>query len=70
MVGSYQATQIKRPKRPSSDYSVNDGLLHFKGRLCVLAKLKNEVMKKAHETPLAAHPGYHKMFATLKKTFF
>ena len=34
------------------DYSVKDGLLHFKGRLCVLAKLKNQVMKEAHEAPL------------------
>ena len=48
------------------DYSIKDRLLHFKGRLCVPAKLKNQVMKEAHETPLAAHPGYHKMFATLK----
>ena len=52
------------------DYSIKDGLLHFKGRLCVPAKLKNKVMKEAHEAPLAAHPGYHKMYATLKKTFF
>ena len=52
------------------DYSVKDGLLHFKGRLCVLAKLKNQVMKEAHEAPLVAHPIYHKMFATLKQTFF
>ena len=26
--------------------------------------------KEAHETPLAAHPGYHKMFAQLKQNFF
>ena len=33
------------------DYSVKDGLFHFKGRLCVPTKLKNQVMKEAHETP-------------------
>ena len=27
-------------------------------------------MKEAHESPLAAHPGYHKMYAELKKNFF
>ena len=27
-------------------------------------------MKEAHDAPLAAHPNYHKMFATLKQTFF
>ena len=52
------------------DYSIKEGLLHFKGRLCVPTNLKNQIVKEAHETPLAAHPGYHKMFATLKQTFF
>ena len=41
------------------DYSIKDGLLHFKERLCIPANLKNQVMKKAHEAPLAAHLGYH-----------
>ena len=27
-------------------------------------------MKEAHKAPLAAHLGYHKMFSTLKQTFF
>ena len=27
-------------------------------------------MKVAHEAPLAAHPGYHKMLASLRKNFF
>ena len=31
------------------DYSIKDGLLHFKGRLSVPTKLKNQVMKEAHE---------------------
>ena len=52
------------------DYSLKDILLHFKGRLCVPTKLKNQVMKEVHEAPLAVHPGYHKMFFTLKQTFF
>ena len=52
------------------DYSIKDGLLRFKERLCIPANFKNQVMKEAHEAPLAAHRGYHKMFATLKQTFF
>ena len=52
------------------DYSIKDRLLHFKGRLCVPANLKNQIMKEAHETPLTAHPRYHKMFANLNKSSF
>ena len=52
------------------DYSIKYGLLHFKERLCIPANLKNQVMKEAHETLLAVHLGYHKMFETLKQTFF
>ena len=48
------------------EYSIKDGVLHFKGRLCVPANLKNQIMMEAHATPLAAHPRYHKMFANLK----
>ena len=52
------------------DYLIKDGLLHFKERLCVPSSLKNQVMKEAHETPLAAHLGYHKMFASPNKPSF
>ena len=52
------------------DYSIKEGLLHFRGRLCVPTNIKNQIMKEAHEAPLTAHLGYHKMFATLKQTFF
>ena len=40
------------------DYILKEGLLFFKNRLCIPSKLKNQILKEAHESPLAAHPGY------------
>lgn len=52
------------------EYSYKDGLLFFHNRLCVPKSLRPQILKEAHESPLAAHPGYHKMFASLKQGFF
>ena len=51
-------------------YSVEDGQLLYLKRLCVPAKVKFKILKEAHEGPLASHPGYHKMYENLKKSFF
>ena len=34
------------------------------------APLQRQILKEAHESPLAAHPGYHKLFSSLKQNFF
>ena len=52
------------------DYILKEGLLFFKNCLCIPSKLRNQILKEAHESPLAAHPGYQKMFASLKEKFF
>ena len=52
------------------DYTLKEGLLFFKKRLCIPAPLRIQILKEAHESPLTAHPGYHKMFASLKENFF
>ena len=51
-------------------YTHREGRLFFHDRMCVPANLRLKVLKEAHEPPLAAHPGYHKMFASLKSNFF
>ena len=33
-------------------------------------QVKTQILREAHEGPLASHPGYHKMYASLKKSFF
>ena len=62
--------QGQRNSRILEDYTLKEGLLFFKNRLCIPKKLRNQILKEAHESPLAAHPGYQKMFASLKEKFF
>ena len=52
------------------DFTFKEGLLFFKKRLCVPTPLRLQILKEAHESPLASHLGYHKMFASLKENFF
>ena len=52
------------------DYTFKAGLLFFRDRLCIPTALRPQILKEAHESPLAAHPGYHKMYASLKPNFF
>ena len=52
------------------DYTLKEGLLFFKWRLCIPSNLTRQILKEAHESPLAAHPGYQKMFSSLKEEFF
>ena len=49
---------------------MKEGLLFFKGCLCVPSYLRTQFLKEAHESPLATHPGYKKMFSSLKEKFF
>ena len=49
---------------------MKEGLLFFRNRLCIPSSLRGQILKEAHESPLAAHPGYQKMFASLKEKFF
>lgn len=65
-----QEVQNLRSQKHLEEYSYKDGLLFFQNRLCVPTILRPQVLKEAHEPPLAAHPGYHKMFASLKQNFF
>ena len=53
-----------------ADYTFKDGLLFFKKRLCILDDLRVQILKEAHESPLVVHPGYQKMFMSLKDNFF
>ena len=62
--------QSQREHKSLEDYTLKDTLLYFKGRLCIPTELQKQILKEAHEAPLAAHPGYHKMFSSLKKKFF
>ena len=65
-------TEIQEQKdlKHLEDYTLKEGLLFFRKRLCIPATLCPQILKEAHDSPLAAHPGYQKMFASLKESFF
>ena len=52
------------------DYTMKEGLLFFKGHLCIPSYFRTQILKEAHKSPLAAHPSYQKMFSSLKEKFF
>ncbi|KAL5582948.1 hypothetical protein UlMin_015390 [Ulmus minor] len=49
-----------------------NGILHFKGRLCVPKdpKLREQILSEAHSTPYLVHPGTTKMYKDLKEHFW
>ena len=49
-----------------------DGLLFFKGRLCVpnSGEVKKQILTEAHNTPYSIHPGSTKMYQDLKRNFW
>ena len=56
-----------------SDFNISDeGILYRKNRLCIPNddKLKEQIMKEAHETPYSVHPGATKMYQDLKESFW
>ena len=57
----------QRNSRVLEDYILKEGLLFFRNRLCIPSKLRNHILKEAHESPLATHPRYQKMLLLLKE---
>ena len=62
--------QDQNNSRSLEYYILKEGLLFFKDRLCIPSRLRGQILKEAHGPPLAAHPGYQKMFASLKEKLF
>ena len=62
--------QSQREHKSLEDYTWKEGLLFFKGRLCIPNSLRRQILKEAHESPLVAHSDYQKMFSALKEKFF
>ena len=46
---------------------MKEELLFFKNHLCIPSRLRGQILKEAHKSPLAAHPGYQKMFASQRE---
>ena len=58
-----------REGRSKEFHVSSDGILHFKGRLCVPEEpeLREQILSEAHSTPYSVHPGATKMYKDLKE---
>ena len=60
-------------KQISTDFEVSpDGTLLFKGRNCIpnIPKIKEQLLKKAHQTSYSMHAGVMKMYQYLKRQYW
>ncbi|KAL5554208.1 hypothetical protein UlMin_041609 [Ulmus minor] len=60
-------------KGSNSEFSLSsDGILNFKGRLCVPndEELRTQILTEAHTTPYSVHPGATKMYKDMKEGFW
>ncbi|MCO5565158.1 hypothetical protein L7F22_018831 [Adiantum nelumboides] len=58
-----------RGEHPDS-YSLKDGFLMFRGKLCVSRLLRQKVMTESHSPPYAGHRGIDSMIKALEMYFF
>ncbi|MCO5562959.1 hypothetical protein L7F22_016595 [Adiantum nelumboides] len=65
-----QEIQAQSKREYLADFILTDGLLYYKHRMCIPFEMRSQILTEAHDNPLAAHPGYHKMFSNLKRDFF
>jgi hypothetical protein len=61
---------IKEEK--SSGFSENEGVLWYKGMICVpnVKELKDKILREAHESAYFIHPGGKKMYHDFKATYW
>jgi hypothetical protein len=61
---------IKEEKSPSFSED-GEGVLWYKERICVpnVKKLKDKILREAHESAYSIHPGGNKMYHGLKATY-
>ncbi|MCO5602612.1 hypothetical protein L7F22_056746 [Adiantum nelumboides] len=62
--------QAQSKREYLTDFILTDGLLYYKQRMCIPFDMRSQILIEAHDNPLAAHPGYHKMFSNLKRDCF
>ncbi|KAL5577645.1 hypothetical protein UlMin_019344 [Ulmus minor] len=59
--------------RENSEFGLPpDGILHFKGRLCIPndPEMRSQILSEAHSTPYSVHPGTSKMYKDLRGHFW
>lgn len=59
-------------RNAGGDFNMNvDGILSFRGRLCVLVDvdLRHAILTEAHNSSYVMHPGINKMYWDLRELF-
>jgi hypothetical protein len=61
---------IREEKSPG--FLEDDGVLWYKGRICVpkIKDLEDKILREAHESAYSIHPGGNKMYHDLKATYW
>lgn len=65
MLQKVQDGNIQNPK-----FTLRDGILLFKQRLCIGLALKGRVLHFVHASPSASHEGYDKTLHRARKDFY
>jgi len=54
------------------DFSMFEGILRFRNRLCVAdhSELRKELLRESHNSTLSTHPGSTKMYRDLKTNYW
>ena len=62
----------EKQSRLTEGFQLVDNLLYYKDRLYVPPhkEIRHQILSEAHDIPIAAHPGYIKMYNTLCKSFW
>ena len=52
-------------------FKVLEGIIYYKGRIYLVpnSSLKEEILKKSHDSPLAGHPSFFKTYRMLREIF-
>ena len=61
-----------RRREKYANYSIDDGYLLYKGRVCVptIGDFRRQILKESHDSPSAGHPGIQKTYALVKRQFY
>lgn len=57
---------------PHPDYTIVDGLMRFRGRICVsnISDIREQILDECHKSKLAVHPGQMKMYQNLRNVYW
>ena len=64
------AKELKRKKGTNDDAQEREGILYWKGRIYIPARLREDWVKKIHEHPSAGHPGIGKTTELVARNYY